>query len=260
MTPVTMAASAVRTRQQNKRDNPQPPRTITVRKRYVVVTIIAFLAFNAIRLPDGGVVGWALGEIWHNPFRTTATVVVPDVPRITSAIRNLDEYAETLHIYPVEFDFKEQRSCIGVNCGSAKRHYDGVGWARAGTHFKRVRVETVGQLANPTKSAWGQVHLIVELPYASIVSTGNGKHHIGGEDGTFAIAPDVPIDPITQTADEMVAQAASSDPTLLKEAQADIRQQVSGMVDQILRAVHYKAVVEINFVDPMELVPVDERH
>lgn len=246
----------------NRRENPKPPRDYSLFKRTLLVLgllIGLVLGANAYLASQGGIVGIVVHDLFGgSPSKTVSTTEIPDVARVTQAIRKLGTLNGTQHNYPIQFTSKRQSTFLGINNGSSHRSFDGVGVAVAGASLTNAVAAQTGTVIYPIAGKKGSISITITLGLPRVIDKYFADQDPGEKKGFWG--PDIPYSQINETAKGMLDQAIATDPTLLSEAQEDVSSTLGPIVISALGAGDYEAHVSFVFVDPSALVPYQDKH
>lgn len=246
----------------HRRENPKPPRDYSLFKRTLLVLglfIGLVLGANAYLASHGGLLGIVFHDIFGgSPSKTVSTTEIPDVARVTQAIRKLGTLNGTQHNYPIQFTSKRQSTFLGINNGSSHRSFDGLGVVVAGSSLTNAVAEQTGTVVYPTHEKKGSINLTITLGLPKVIDKHFADQDPGEKKGFWG--PDIPYSRINKTAKGMLDQAIATDSTLLSEAQEDVASELGPIVIAALGAGDYEAHVSFVFVDPYTLVPFQDKH
>ncbi len=262
MTVPLLLAKEVSEQVRHYRNNPKPPRDYSLFKRTFLLFGLLFglvVVANSYLSSRGGLLGIAFHDIFGgSPSKTVSTTEIPDVARVTQAIRKLGTLNGTQHNYPITFTTKRQSTFLGINDGSSHRSFDGVGVAVAGSSLSNALAEQTGTVVYPTTEKKGEINLTLTIGMPKVIDRYFANLNPGDKTGFWG--PDIPYSQIDKTAKRMLDQAIATDPTLLSEAQEDVSSELGPIVISALGAGDYEAHVSIVFVDPSVLVPYQDKH
>jgi hypothetical protein len=246
----------------HNRETPKQPRDYSLFKRTLLVLgllIGLILGANAYLASQGGILGIVFHDIFGgSPSKTVTTTEVPDVARVTQAIRKLGTINGTQHNYPIAFTTKRQSTFLGINDGSSHRSFDGVGVAVAGASLTNAVAEQTGAVVYPIAGKKGTISISITLGTPRVIDKHFADQSPGEKKGFWG--PDIPYSQISDTAKGMLDQAIATDATLLGEAQEDVSSALGPIVISALGAGDYEAHVSFIFVDPSVLVPYQDKH
>lgn len=230
----------------HRHGNLRPPRNHSLLKRVLLgvgLGIGLIIGVNVYLSANGGVFG-ILRHDMGKPTSTTATVVVPDIARITAEVRKLGNLDGTEHRYPIAFDYKVQRTFLGINAGSSMRHFEGIGVAVASVHVASATFAS-GTTHFPTAEKDGTISLTITLPHPAVTTSYFADSNIGTNSGHFmSEVSDARITPVAKT---MLADAIRTDPTLLTNTQQDVESTLGHLIQGILDAGHYQANLKFTY-------------
>lgn len=249
------------------RENPKPPRDHSLFKRILLVIglgIVFVVGGNALIASQGGIFGIAFHGLFGgnsslpaidvkslSPTKTVETVTVPDVARVTQAIRKLGNIEGTRHNFPIQFTKKSQLTFLGINSGSSDRTFDGVGVAVSGSSLRNAYATRTGDLVLPTPGTRGRINIVITLATPKVTDKYFADSNPGEKHGYWG--PNISYSEIKIIAQGMLDQAIVADPTLLSEAREDISSMLGPIVVSALDAGQYDATVSFVFADPSEL-------